>query len=69
MNIAIVRAFIAYRKMLQDGRIMEQLLALKQRIDGHDMQLEQIYEAIENLLDGRADKMAWQDREKIGFRK
>ena len=73
MNIAIVRAFIALRKFaVQYGDIIEQLHDLKERIGNHDAQLNQIYEALENLLDDKADeqqkKENWKNRERIGFK-
>ena len=70
MNIAIVRAFIGLRKMIIDhGQIIEQLKTLKDRIGGHDVQLDKIYEAIEALLSQKAETQKWQDRERIGFKK
>jgi len=70
MNIAIVRAFIALKKfVLQQTDVMEQLSELKQRIGEHDIQLHQIYDAIENLLDQKAGEKTWADRERIGFKK
>ncbi len=73
MNIAIVRAFIALRKFAaQYGDIIEQLHDLKERIGNHDAQLNQIYEAIENLLDEKVEaqekKDNWTNRERIGFK-
>ncbi|MGN6532386.1 MAG: ORF6N domain-containing protein, partial [Ginsengibacter sp.] len=57
MNIAIVRAFIALRKFAIEYKdILEQLDGLKDRISGHDAQLNQIYEALENMLDKKADE-------------
>lgn len=74
MNIAIVRAFISLRKFAaQYGDIIEQLSELKERIGNHDAQLNQIYEALENLLDERVEvqqkKDTWKNRERIGFKK
>ena len=70
MNIAIVRAFIALRKYaVQHREIFDQLSELKQRIGEHDVQLSQIYDAIENLLDQKVEEKKWEDREKIGFKK
>ncbi len=70
MNIAIVRAFISLRKLIiNNEQIFEQLNELKDRIGGHDAQLNQIYEAIENLLDQKAEIIKWEDRERIGFNK
>jgi phage regulator Rha-like protein len=70
MNIAIVRAFVALRKFaLQHKEILEQLKELKQKTGEHDVQLNHIYEAIENLLDENIEKKKWEQRERIGFKK
>jgi phage regulator Rha-like protein len=69
MNIAIVRAFIAMRKMtIQYGEIIEQIEALRDKIGNHDAQLNQIYDAIENMLDEKADQQKKQHRTPIGFK-
>ena len=39
-----------------------------QRIADHDVQLNTIYEALENLLDENATKKEWDGRERIGFK-
>jgi hypothetical protein len=44
------------------------LLELKHRISEHDVQLSQIYEALENMLDDKAAQRKWNDRDRIGFR-
>ncbi|HCL06536.1 MAG TPA: DNA-binding protein [Chitinophagaceae bacterium] len=70
MNIAIVRAFIGLKKWAIDhSDIIEQLEGLKQRIGEHDIQLNQIYDAIENLLDQKVEQKTWENRGRIGFRK
>lgn len=70
MNIAIMRAFVAVRKVLiKQSDIKEQLKEIKERIGEHDAQLNQIYEAMENLLDEKAAQRKWEDRERIGFKK
>jgi hypothetical protein len=74
MNIAIVRAFIALRKFVIEYKdILEQLNGLKEKISGHDAQLNQIYEALENMLDKKAEEEnkleLWMKRERIGFKK
>jgi hypothetical protein len=35
----------------------------------HDAQLNQIYDAIENLLDEKVEEKKWRNRERIGFKK
>jgi phage regulator Rha-like protein len=74
MNIAIVRAFIALREMvLQHKHLAEQINRLRtevyERLGEHDTQLNAIYDAIENLLDDKAEKKNWEERERIGFKK
>lgn len=69
MNIAIMRAFVEVRKLLlQQSDIKEQLKELKNHISGHDVQLNQIYDALENLLDEKAAEKKWNERERIGFK-
>ena len=70
MNIAIMRAFVEIRRMaLQQIDIKEQFKEIKERLGEHDVQLNQIYDAIENLLDEKAAQRKWNDRERIGFKK
>jgi phage regulator Rha-like protein len=70
MNIAIMRAFVEVRKvLLRQNDLKEQMKELKERIGGHDAQLNQIYDALENLLDEKAAQRKWDDRERIGFKK
>lgn len=67
-NIAIMRAFVAVRQVLiKQNDIKEQLKEIKERIGEHDAQLNQIYDAMENLLDEKAAQRKWEDRERIGF--
>ena len=68
-NIAIMRAFIEVRKvLLQQTDIREQLREIKERMGEHDTQLNQIYDAMENLLDEKAAQRKWDDRQRIGFK-
>ncbi len=70
MNIAIMRAFVAVRQiLLKQNDIKEQLREIKERIGEHDAQLNQIYDAMENLLDEKAAQRKWEDLERIGFKK
>ncbi len=73
MNIAIVRAFIAMRKVLiQYGEVVKIIADLKDRVDGHDVQLNKIYKALENMLDKKIEEEnkieLWKNRKKIGFK-
>ena len=70
MNIAIMRAFVEIRRLaLKQNDLKEQLNEIKQRLGEHDMQLNSIYDAIENLLDEKAAQRKWDERERIGFKK
>jgi phage regulator Rha-like protein len=70
MNIAIMRAFVEVRKvLLRQNDLKEQLKEIRERLGEHDAQLNQIYDAMENLLDEKAAQRKWNDRERIGFRK
>jgi len=70
MNIAIMRAFVAVRQvLLRQNDIREQLKEIKERIGEHDVQLNQIYDAMENLLDAGAAQRKWDERERIRFKK
>jgi ORF6N domain len=68
MNIAIMRAFVAIRKILiNEADVKEQLRLVKERLGEHDVQLNQIYDAMENLLDEKASQRKWEERDRIGF--
>jgi ORF6N domain len=70
MNIAIMRAFVEIRRvLLHQSDIKEQLKQLKEHLGEHDAQLNQIYDAMENLLDEKAAQRKWEERERIGFKK
>ena len=70
MNIAIMRAFVEIRKILiRENDIKVQLKEIKEKLGDHDGQLNQIYDAIENLLDEKVEKKSWEERERIGFKK
>lgn len=69
MNIAIMRAFVDVRKiLLKQGNINEQLTEIKERIGEHDVQLNELYDAMENLIDEKIAQIKWKDRERIGFK-
>jgi len=69
MNIAIMRAFVEIRRVLiQEGDLREQLKQIKERIGEHDSQLNQLYDAMENLLDENAAQKKWEDRRRIEFK-
>lgn len=70
MNIAIMRAFVEVRKaLLMQFDIKDQVKQIRERMGEHDIQLNQIYDALENLLDEKAAQRKWDERERIGFKK
>ncbi len=70
MNIAIMRAFVEIRRLaLSHANLRDQLKEIQSRIGEHEVQLSQIYDAIENLLDEKAVQRKWEARERIGFKK
>jgi len=70
MSIAVVRAFIALKEYaVRQPTLTDQLQEIRDRLGEHDVQLNSIYTAIENLLDEKAEQMNWRDRERIGFKK
>ena len=69
MNIAIMRAFVDVRKiLLKQNNLNEQLTEIKERIGEHDVQLKELYDAMENLIDEKIAQLKWNDRERIGFK-
>ena len=70
MNISIVRAFIALKQFaLNYKELAEQIKELKETTGNHNLQLNQIYTALKNLMTEKAQQKNWQDRERIGFKK
>ena len=70
MNIAIMRAFVEVRKIIyRQNDLKVQMKEIKERLGEHDAQLQQIYDAMENLLDEKAAQRKWDDRPRIGFNK
>lgn len=62
-NIAIMRAFVEIRKvLLQQADLKEQIKEIKEKLGSHDAQLNQIYDAMENLLDEKAAQRKWDER-------
>ncbi len=70
LNIAIMRAFVEARKaLLMHTDLKQQLKQIREHLDGYEIQLTHIYDAMENLLDEKAAQRKWEDRERIGFKK
>jgi hypothetical protein len=68
MNIAIMRAFVEIRKiLLWESDLKLQLKQIIERLGEHDVQLNQIYDAMENLLDEKAAERKSSERIRVGF--
>ena len=69
MNIAIMRAFVDIRRiLLKQSNINEHLIEIKERFGEHDVQLNELYDAMDNLLDEKIAQLKWKDRNRIGFK-
>lgn len=68
MNIEIMRAFVEIRRIVLNQKdIKKQLKEIKKRIEGHDVRITHICEAIENLIDENASQRKWDERQRIGY--
>jgi DNA-binding transcriptional MerR regulator len=73
MNIAIIRAFIALKQFVVNYKDLAiQINEIRQSVTNHSEQLNQIYDAIENMMDEKEEKKEekrrWKEREPIGFK-
>lgn len=77
MNIAIVRTFIAIKQYInQPKNITTQIndlrVEMQKEFGERDVQISQIYDALENLLDIKEDekeqRLKWEQRNRIGFK-
>lgn len=69
MNIAIVNAFIALKQFVLNYKDLAiQINEIRQNVTSHSEQLNQIYDAIENLLDDKEEEKTWKERPRIGFK-
>ena len=69
MNISIMRAFVEIRRaIINNKNIGNKLNMLEEKLGEHDVQLNQIYDAIETLMDKKAELETWQERRRIGFK-
>lgn len=69
MNIANMRAFTEISQILiEENDLRNQLKQIKEKMGDHDVQLNQIYDAMENLLDKKAAERKWEEKKRIGFK-
>ena len=60
MNIAIMRVFVDVRKIVfKQNDLREKIKEVRKRLGEHDVQLNQIYDAMENLLDEKTAQRKW----------
>ncbi|MNU09886.1 hypothetical protein D3C72_2567220 [compost metagenome] len=57
-----------HKILLKQSTINEQLTEIKERIGEHDIQLNELYDAMENLIDEKIAQIKWNERERIGFK-
>jgi hypothetical protein len=63
VNIAIMRAFVQLRKMLASHKgLAEKLTELERKLEGHDVQIRSLFEAIRQLM-----ALPEPPRRRIGF--
>jgi hypothetical protein len=69
MSIVIVKTFIQLKKQAFDyKKLAEQIEIIKLQLGEHNIQLNSIYETMENLLDDKVERDSYQKRRRIGFR-
>jgi len=65
VNIAIMRAFVKLREiMLGNKELANQLHALERKVEGHDNNIQSLFDTIEKMTDGPIKRLP-----KIGFKK
>lgn len=67
MSIAVVRAFITLRQMVTHYSVLEQ--KIKSLEKKYNKQFKNIYEALHLLMKEQEQKIDWENRERIGYRK
>ncbi len=55
-------------RFFRPNDVTAQIKQIRDRIGDHDVQLSQIYDALENLLDEKVAQRKWDDRDRIGFK-
>jgi hypothetical protein len=70
MNKEIINAFLGIRRVIMgNSTIQQQVKQIKKQTGSHDdLNISNIYSAIENLLVENAVKKNWENRKRIGFK-
>ena len=64
VNIDIMRAFVRMRSLIAAHReTAERLTSLEERCDGHDHEIQAVFDVIRRLMDAPPEK----NRKRIGF--
>jgi len=67
MNIAIMRAFVALRKMLlNNAELRLEIEVIKKKIDNHDKNIELVFQYLDELLEKKVEPQA--ERQGIGYK-
>jgi hypothetical protein len=67
MNIAIMRAFVALRKMLlNNAELRLEIEVIKKKIDNHDKNIELVFQYLDELLEKKVGPQA--ERQGIGYK-
>jgi hypothetical protein len=67
MNIAIMRAFIALRKMLQNNiELRLEIPYIKKKVDNHDKNIELVFQYLDELLEQKEKPQL--PRKRIGYK-
>ena len=68
LNRAIKKANVDFTSaLLKQTDLTKQMQILKNGLGEHNVQLNVIYEAMENLIDENAAQRKWENRRRIGF--
>ena len=69
MNIAMIRAFVEIRRIMsQQSELKIGLSKIKQQLGDHDAQLNQIYDAMENLLNEKQNRKSGRNGKELDLR-
>jgi hypothetical protein len=69
MSIRIIQVFVRMREMLTAHKeLFVQLEALRQKVSGHDEQIELIFDYLGKLEQNRRQELEQQDRKRIGYK-
>jgi|SRR6185312_4219876 len=69
MNISIVRAFVALRQYaLNYKELTQQIKDIQQTVGNHNKHLNELYKALELLINEKEEQDNWAKRKRIGYK-